>query len=151
MMELVSETQLPYPRGDELSDDGDYTALVDEERNLANFAAADPIYATDEEEDDPEPPIPDVHDGITDAVPANAETDTDDDIASDMVNDGGNVSHRYDAEDAEDSEDDPEDDPEPPTPPRVNAVLAPPAGSHGRRRFAHPHPLSPPGKLPRLS
>ena len=141
-----------------MSDDGDYTALVDEERNLANFAAADPIYATDEEEDDPEPSVPAVHDDITDAVLTNTATSDDDDIASDVVDDCGNLSHRYDADDSEDAEDE-EDDPEPSTHDihdgisnavRMNAAIADSGGSYRRRRFAHSHPSNPPRKSPRL-
>ena len=112
LMDKVDETNLPYPRGGELSDDDD-TALVDDERNFSNPDAADPIYATDEE-DDPEPSTPDIHDGITDAVLTNVATSDDDDIASDVVDDCGNLSHRYDADDSKDAEDE-EDDPEPST------------------------------------
>ena len=89
LMDKVDETKLPYPRDGELSDDD--TALVDDERNFSNPDAADPIYATDEE-DDPEPSTPDIHDGITDAVLTNATTSDDDDIASDIVDDCGSHS-----------------------------------------------------------
>ena len=98
-------------------------------------------------------------DGITVAVLTNTATSDDDDIASDVVDDCGNLSHRFDdADDSDDAEDE-EDDPGSSTHDihdgisnavRLNAAIADSGGSYRRRRFAHSHPSNPPRKSPRL-